>query len=634
MPQFHEGIRRAPDRGYSLTSAQTELALKNALRYIPEHLHEKLAPEFMEELMTRGRIYGYRFRPEGKLSGKSIDEYKGNCIEGKAFQVMIDNNLDFDVALYPYELVTYGETGQVCQNWMQYRLIKKHLENMTDEQTLVVESGHPLGLFRSSKTAPRVINTNGLMVGMFDNQEDFHLATQLGVANYGQMTAGGWMYIGPQGIVHGTFNTLINAGRLKLGVAEDGDLKGKIFVTSGLGGMSGAQPKAIEIAKDSKTFTELTEEVKAENYIYFDNQTAYEVYKVTLAYDLPEIESWEIFVDVYSGNIIASESLIREAGPVTGTGTAVNGNTRKLNLYQNTATSYQLKDTTKPMTGTINTYTANYRNTTTGTLMTSPSTTVSDPAAVSAHSYAEVVYDFYKNLFNRNSLDNRGMSIDSIVHYGRNYNNAFWNGYKMIYGDGDGSYFTFLSGDLDVVAHEMTHGVTSNSADLVYEYQPGALNESMSDVLGVLVQTYDKYNVANGGQWTFNSADWVVGDEIYTPGVAGDALRSLANPTLYDQPAHMNNYQNLPNTQNGDWGGVHINSGIPNKAAYSLAQNIGCEKTARIYYRALTVYFNSTTNFSQARLGLIQAATDLYGTNSTEAQAISNAFASVGILGN
>lgn len=391
--------------------------------------------------------------------------------------------------------------------------------------------------------------------------------------------------------------------------------------------------EAIEIAKGSKTFTELTEEVKAENYIYFDNQTAYEVYRVTLAYDLPEIESWEIFVDAYSGNIIASKSLIREAGPVTGTGTAVNGSTRNLNLYQNTTTSYQLKDTTKPMTGTINTYTANYRSTTTGTLMTSPSTTVSDPAAVSAHSYAEVVYDFYKNLFNRNSLDNRGMSINSIVHYGRNYNNAFWNGYKMIYGDGDGSDFTFLSGDLDVVAHEMTHGVTSNSANLAYENQSGALNESMSDVLGVLVQTYDKYNVANGGQWTFNSADWVVGDEVYTPGVAGDALRSLANPTLYDQPAHMNNYQNLPNTQNGDWGGVHINSGIPNKAAYSLAQNIGCEKTARIYYRALTVYFNSTTNFSQARLGLIQAATDLYGTNSTEAQAVSNAFTSVGILG-
>lgn len=392
--------------------------------------------------------------------------------------------------------------------------------------------------------------------------------------------------------------------------------------------------KAIEIAKASKEFTELTEEIKAENYIYFDDKNAYEVYKINLAYDLPEIESWEIFVDIYSGDIIASNSLIREAGPVTGTGTAVNGTTRSLNLYQTSSASYQLKDTTKPMTGTINTYTANYRNTTTGTLMTSSSTTISDKAAVSAHSYAEVVYDFYKNLFNRNSLDNHGMSINSVVHYGNSYNNAFWNGYKMVYGDGDGSYFKSLSGDLDVVAHEMTHGVTSNTADLAYENQPGALNESMSDVLGVLVQTYDKYNVANGGQWTFNSADWVVGDEIYTPGIAGDALRSLANPTLYNQPAHMNNYQNLPNTESGDWGGVHTNSGIPNKAAYLLAQNIGCEKTARIYYRALTVYFNSTTNFSQARLGLIQSAKDLYGTNSTEAQAVSNAFSSVGILGN
>lgn len=248
MPEFADGIRRAPDRGFTLTKPQAELALKNALRYIPEKYHEELAPEFMEELITRGRIYGYRFRPEGRIYGKPIDQYEGKCLEGKAFQVMIDNNLDFEVALYPYELVTYGETGQVCQNWMQYRLIMKYLQQMTDEQTLVLESGHPLGLFRSSKTAPRVINTNGLMIGMFDNPKDFHLATQLGVANYGQMTAGGWMYIGPQGIVHGTFNTLLNAGRLKLGVADDGDLRGKIFVTSGLGGMSGAQPKAIEIA--------------------------------------------------------------------------------------------------------------------------------------------------------------------------------------------------------------------------------------------------------------------------------------------------------------------------------------------------------------------------------------------------
>ena len=247
-PAFAEGIRRAPDRGYTLDKAKTRLALQNALRYLPPELHERAIPEFLEELKTRGRIYAYRFRPEGRIKAKPIDEYKGNCIEGKAFQLMIDNNLDFEVALYPYELVTYGETGQVAQNWLQYRLIKKYLEELTNHQTLVMESGHPLGLFPSRPDAPRVIITNAMMVGMFDTQHDWHEAMQLGVANYGQMTAGGWMYIGPQGIVHGTFNTILNAGRMKLGVPEDGDLKGHIFVSSGLGGMSGAQPKAAEIA--------------------------------------------------------------------------------------------------------------------------------------------------------------------------------------------------------------------------------------------------------------------------------------------------------------------------------------------------------------------------------------------------
>lgn len=247
-PSFEAGIRRAPKRAAHLTNADKEMAVKNALRYIhPDH-HEQMAREFAEELESTGRIYGYRFRPAGKIWGKTIDAYHGRCIEGKALQVMIDNNLDFDVALYPYELVTYGETGQVCQNWMQYRLIKKYLEQLTDEQTLVVMSGHPLGLFRSHKLAPRVIVTNALMVGMFDDRENFNRAAAIGVANYGQMTAGGWMYIGPQGIVHGTFNTLLNAGRLKLGIPADGNLQGRLFVSSGLGGMSGAQGKAAEIA--------------------------------------------------------------------------------------------------------------------------------------------------------------------------------------------------------------------------------------------------------------------------------------------------------------------------------------------------------------------------------------------------
>ena len=248
IPKFLEGIRRAPKRESKLSQSDIKLALNNALRYIPEEYHEELAPEFLNELMTTGRIYGYRFRPEGSIKAKSIDEYKGRCIEAKAFQVMIDNNLDFDIALYPYELVTYGETGQVFQNWMQYLLVKKYLEAVNQDQTLVIQSGHPVGLFKSKPDAPRVIITNGLMVGLFDNQEEWKRAAAIGVSNYGQMTAGGWMYIGPQGIVHGTYSTLLNAGRLILGIPEKDDLSGKLFVTSGLGGMSGAQGKAVEIA--------------------------------------------------------------------------------------------------------------------------------------------------------------------------------------------------------------------------------------------------------------------------------------------------------------------------------------------------------------------------------------------------
>ena len=247
-PDFAEGIRRAPNRGFRLTPAQAKVALANTLRYVPEELHAKLAPEFMDELVKYGRIYAYRYRPPGRIWGRPVDEYQGKCLEGRAFQVMIDNNLDFEIALYPYELVTYGETGAVCQNWLQYRLIMKYLQELTDDQTLVVASGHPVGLFPSNPSAPRVIVTNGLMIGLYDNINDWEIGAQMGVANYGQMTAGGWMYIGPQGIVHGTYNTLLNAGRLKMGLGLDEDLRGKLFVSSGLGGMSGAQPKAIELA--------------------------------------------------------------------------------------------------------------------------------------------------------------------------------------------------------------------------------------------------------------------------------------------------------------------------------------------------------------------------------------------------
>ena len=195
-PKFKLGIRRAPHRGFALSAPETIIALKNALRYIPNELHRQLAPEFLEELLSRGRIYGYRYRPAGRIKAQPIEQYQGRTLEGRALQLMIDNNLDFDVALYPYELVTYGESGQVFQNWMQYRLVKAYLQALTERQTLVIASGHPLGLFPSRPQSPRVINTNGLMVGLFDNPEEFRRASALGVANYGQMTAGGWMYIG------------------------------------------------------------------------------------------------------------------------------------------------------------------------------------------------------------------------------------------------------------------------------------------------------------------------------------------------------------------------------------------------------------------------------------------------------
>jgi len=249
MYSFQPDIRRAPSRGYQLSVSETRVALKNALRYIPKSLHQAIASEFLDELKNYGRIYGYRYRPGNgaNISARPIDEYEG-ITEARGLQLMMDNNVDFAVALYPYELTTYGETGQVCQNWMQFVLIKNYLRLMKEDQTLVVMSGHPLGLFPTHRNAPRVISTNGLMVGIFDTPEHFHWASAMGVANYGQMTAGGWMYIGPQGIVHGTYITLLNAARLYLNIPEDGDLAGICFVTSGLGGMSGAQAKAIEIA--------------------------------------------------------------------------------------------------------------------------------------------------------------------------------------------------------------------------------------------------------------------------------------------------------------------------------------------------------------------------------------------------
>lgn len=239
-------VNHAPKRKEILTAEEKKLALQNALRYFPKDQHTELAADFLNELETYGRIYMYRYRPQYDMYARAISDYPGKSEQAKAIMLMIQNNLDYAVAQHPHELITYGGNGAVFQNWIQYRLCMKYLAEMTDEQTLVMYSGHPMGLFPSHKDAPRVVVTNGMMIPNYSKPDDWERFNALGVTQYGQMTAGSYMYIGPQGIVHGTTITVLNAGRK---IAENGEgLAGKLFLTAGLGGMSGAQPKAGNIA--------------------------------------------------------------------------------------------------------------------------------------------------------------------------------------------------------------------------------------------------------------------------------------------------------------------------------------------------------------------------------------------------
>ena len=250
LPQarpYDPTVNHAPRRKHILTPGQVKLALKNALRYFPVHLHEELAPEFARELHDYGRIYMYRFRPAYEMYARPIDEYPARSRQAAAIMMMIQNNLDPRVAQHPHELITYGGNGAVFQNWAQYLLAMKYLSEMTDNQTLVMYSGHPLGLFPSHPDAPRVVVTNGMVIPNYSKPDDWERFNAMGVSQYGQMTAGSYMYIGPQGIVHGTTITVLNAGRKRLRKGQN-DLGGMLFVSAGLGGMSGAQPKAGNIA--------------------------------------------------------------------------------------------------------------------------------------------------------------------------------------------------------------------------------------------------------------------------------------------------------------------------------------------------------------------------------------------------
>ncbi|MCU0455586.1 MAG: urocanate hydratase [Bacteroidales bacterium] len=307
---YDSSINHAPRRKDILTPAEKKLALRNALRYFPENLHRELAAEFAEELRKYGRIYMYRYRPDYEIKARPIDEYPHRSRKAAAIMLMISNNLDNSVAQHPHELITYGGNGAVFQNWAQYLLTMKYLSEMTDEQTLVMYSGHPLGLFPSHRDAPRVVVTNGIMIPNYSSHDDWERYNALGVTQYGQMTAGSYMYIGPQGIVHGTTIILMNAARIKSGRTNPHGIR--LFVSSGLGGMSGAQPKAARIAGLISVTAEVNpkatrtrhsqgwvDEVFGEMGLLIDRvKKAREKNEVvSIAYSGNIVEVWEMFAD-------------------------------------------------------------------------------------------------------------------------------------------------------------------------------------------------------------------------------------------------------------------------------------------------------------------------------------------------
>ncbi len=347
---------------------------------------------------------------------------------------------------------------------------------------------------------------------------------------------------------------------------------------------------------------------KAELVVYKNGNEFNLAYKTNLQFIQPYPANWVVYVDAVNGNILNSYNAVAD-----GTGVGVLGDTKTINTNYSSGT-YYLYDITKPMTGVIETRTAGNKSRLPGNYSVDADNNfnaTSQRADVDAHYYAGAVYDYYYNTFNRNSFDNNGATLRSTVHYGRNYNNAFWNGAQMVYGDGDGTTFRSLSGALDVVAHELTHAVTERTAGLEYQYQSGALNESISDTFGVFL----------------DKGDYLVGEDVYTPNIAGDALRSLSNPSLYGQPENMSGYVNTTS----DNGGVHTNSGIPNKAAYLTISSLGTAVAEKIYYRALTVYLAPQSNFSDARAALLAAAADLYGSGSTQYNAVKSAWTQVGV---
>ncbi|HEU5140072.1 MAG TPA: M4 family metallopeptidase [Bacillales bacterium] len=372
-------------------------------------------------------------------------------------------------------------------------------------------------------------------------------------------------------------------------------------------GLSPEKTQGVPKQSDLKNKTE-----SANLVVYPYKGNSYLAYHVQLRFIYPKPGNWQIFINANNGSVIQTYNAVMDDGPTTGYGYDIFGNKRTLHTFY-TKNTYYLTDTTKPMKGYIETFTARNGKSLPGVNVMDNNdafTAQNQKAGVSAQYNVGQVYDYYYNTFGRNSYDDNGAILRSTVHYGTNYNNAFWNGVQMVYGDGDGSTFIPLAGSLEVTAHELTHAVTQSTAGLEYHDQPGALNESISDTFAYFV----------------NPNNFLMGEAVYTPNRSGDALRSLKNPSKFGQPENMSDYVYTSR----DNGGVHINSGIPNKAAYLTIQSLGKDKAEQIYYRALTTYLSPQSQFSDARAALLQAAADLYGYNS-EYKAVANAWDEVGV---
>ncbi|MGI2326959.1 M4 family metallopeptidase [Planococcus sp. YIM B11945] len=442
------------------------------------------------------------------------------------------------------------------------------------------------------------------------------------------------------------FGSVVSAHVDKDGVltSVSGEMAPELFANKNL--KKGAKLKASkatsialsDLANKIGGTPELDHQQGPELVVFVKDGQAHYAFSTELEFLYPEPGNYQYFVDAQTGEVLEAFNQIHEAASApsavtapTGTnsvatGRGVLGDAKSVNTVVSSKGSY-LVDKTRG--NGIFTYNASNGTRIPGTLWLDADNVYNaayDGAAVDAHVYAGKTFDYYKNTHNRNSYDNKGAQLISTVHYGKNYNNAFWNGSQMVYGDGDGSTFIPLSGGLDVIAHELTHAVTDTTADLIYQNESGAINESISDIFGTFVEY--KVNV---------KPDWLIGEDIYTPSVSGDALRSMANPTLNGDPDHYSKRY----TGTGDNGGVHYNSGISNKAAYLLVNGgthygvtvtgIGMAKAEKIYYRVLTQYLTPNSNYSHFRATTIQAATDLYGASSPEVASVKAAFSAVGV---